>query len=236
VLRGFFSWCVERHLADRDPTADLEPAHVPSKPPEHLTVAGLRKLLDTMATDATLKRARGKVAGREVVWLADVVELAVYTGLRRGELERLRWRDVDLDALLLYVRNTARGQTKTRSERAIPLVPQAAALLQRLQGERTSEDGDAPILTSPHGGPISARVASAAFKTYVVKAGLDGITFHSLRKTTATWLASAGVPMQITQRVLGHTTVTTTERHYADVWTDDVRRELERAFSRTIPL
>ncbi|MFQ5572014.1 MAG: tyrosine-type recombinase/integrase [Rhodothermales bacterium] len=49
--------------------------------------------------------------------------MAVYTGLRAGELVNLRWEHIDLDNQSLLVRNTDDFKTKTRRERIVPLVP-----------------------------------------------------------------------------------------------------------------
>ncbi len=61
------------------------------------------------------------------------IALAVTTGMRRGELLALRWEDVDLEAGTVWVRNTESHLTKSRKNRVLGLLPEAAALLGQLR-------------------------------------------------------------------------------------------------------
>jgi integrase len=248
ALLAFFAWCIEAGLCETNPAAATERPGKVRRPPEHLTPDQFRRLLAEIRSDAALKRALGRAGrpgGRAVVWLADAVELAVYTGLREGELVRLRWRDVELAGgadgrtASVRVRHTARGKAKTEgSVGDVPLVSPAVALLRRLHDERADEDPDGPVLASPAPGPdgrprpMSVTTLQKRFKHYAARVGVDAdVHVHSLRKTTATWLASQGVPMQVIQRVLRHSNVQVTSGAYAGVWDDSVRREVERAFA-----
>jgi integrase len=238
-FRAFFDWCVAEGYADHNPAAAVPLPRIPKKSIKHLEPAEFDHLLKTIRTEHAVQSAAGTLwAPRLVVWLADVVELAVYTGLRRGELIRLRWRDVALKAEAgptLYVRNTARGKTKSGNERPVPLVPPAVELLRRLEAARTNEDPDAPVLLSPDDRrgekPISGDTLSRTFKSAVRLAGLDeALSPHSLRKTCGTWLLNRGVEMAVVQRILGHAKLATTEGSYAQVWDRTVREQLDRAF------
>jgi len=68
-------------------------------------------------------------------------------------------------------------------------------------------------------------------------AGLHGVTPHTLRHTSATWMAQAGVPLWIIAKYLGHTTSRTTERVYAHhnpTFLLEAKQALERPSSKTI--
>ena len=243
LLRPFFDWCVSRGYADTNPAAGIEAPRLARKPVSYLEPAEFERLVGEVRKDYNVKSTLGKLHvpnPRQILWLADVFELAVYTGLRRGELVRLRWRDIAIDAQAgptLYVRNTAKGQTKTGDERPVPLVAPAVELLQRLAAERPNEDRDSPVLLSPdwrHGPkPIVGGSAASGFRTYADAAGIaPELSFHSLRKTCATWLLNSGVEMAVVQRILGHSSLKTTESVYATVLDRTVRTQMESAFGQ----
>jgi len=139
-----------------------------------------------------------------------MIQVAVCTGLRRGELLRLRWQDIDLSNAVLYVRNRGTERTKSGDERAVLLAGDALDVLQRLQN-----DGGPEFVDSSER-PIKADRVSRRFKFYVRKAKLrdrNRLKFHSLRHTTGSWLAMKGVPMRVIQGILGHSSVQVTEQY-----------------------
>lgn len=233
-LRAFLSWCVDERLIDANPAHAVQRPKAPPRPPiDHLTPEELEHLLATVDADVAAKQARRLLRGpyaRQLVWIKDVIVFAAGTGLRLGELRRLRWQDIDRARRVLYVRNTELGETKTGEERSVPIVSFVAEVLDRQAALRANEDPAGTVFVSPRGGPLSAETTSRLFRKYRRLAGLpEGISFHSLRKTTGTWLASRGVPMQVIQRVLGHANVAITSTTYADVWQETLHREVERA-------
>ena len=241
AVRQFFAWCIEAKLAETNPADDVRRPDLGAESGviEHLRPEQFSRLLALIraeaARTAAMRERRGNAA-TSVVWLIDVVEMAAYTGLRLGELHRLRWQDVDLEGRTLYVRNTARGKTKTGRERAVPLVGPAVGVLRRLEAARVDEAGATPVLLSPARTdglrPFSKEVASRRFREFVRLSGLPvTIHFHSLRKTFATWLASTGVQMQHVQQALGHANLRTTAELYASVWDESTRAEMDRAFA-----
>jgi integrase len=137
--------------------------------------------------------------------------LAISTGLRRGELLGLRWKDVELERGTLrvgraLVREAGRhvlGETKTRrGRRQINLTPQAVNALkahrkyqleQRMRFSDLYEDHDLIFATSV-GTPINPEnLVKRSFKPLLKKAGLPEIRFHDLRPTCATLLLGRGV-------------------------------------------
>jgi len=148
--------------------------------------------------------------------------MAAMTGLRKGELVALRWRDVDWTALRVRVRqNYTRGQFGTpksrRSTRSVPLADELAGQLDRLyKASRWTGDGD---LVFAH--PITGQVQPKANITRRLRralkdAGLDDShRFHDLRHTFGTRMAAAGVPLRTIQEWMGHRDLTTTQI-YAD--------------------
>lgn len=162
-------------------------------------------------------------------------DLALRTGLRKGELLGLRWDDVDLDGGTAVIRRTMQRTktgglitlpTKTRaSERRIALPAECLRTLeqhrrqQRHECEATAgkwtETGY--VFTTPRGTPLEPSNLTRAFNTLLDKAGLRRIRFHDIRHTTATLLLEQGVELVVIKELLGHAHIGVTATVYAHV-------------------
>ena len=139
--------------------------------------------------------------------------VAAGSGLRRAELIRLRWADVDPERGLLLVR---RARTKTRaSARALRLPTSAVAALRAhraRQNERRLQFGGAwhdggHVFDRGDGRPLSPRTVDGAFARETKRAGLPPIRLHDLRHGYATMLGRARVPVKTISAMLGHANV-----------------------------
>lgn len=172
--------------------------------------------------------------------LGPIYQLALSTGMRRGELLALRWREVDLEAgrlsvvaSMIWKQGAPRyTEPKTRrSRRQIALAPQMVAALrehrhrQRLwqvaagpawQGERYGD----PVFSDELGFPLRQRRLQADFKRWLVAAGIAEMRFHDLRHTCATLLLAQQVNPKIVSEMLGHATVSMTLDRYSHVLPD----------------
>jgi integrase len=147
---------------------------------------------------------------------------AAMTGLRKGELVALRWRDVDWSASRVRVRqNYVRGEFGTpkskRSTRSVPMADEVAGELERLfQQSRWPADDDLVFAHPATGGPLAKANITRRMRAALNAAGLDtGHCFHDLRHTFGTRMAAAGVPMRTLQEWMGHRDLATTQI-YAD--------------------
>ena len=168
--------------------------------------------------------------------LEAVVAVAVSTGLRRGELLALRWRDVDLDAGVLrvvgtlqrdYNRKLVISEPKTaRSRRQVELSTLAIDALRThranqhatrlLLGEEWA-DHDL-VFPNPVGKPQDgSHLLLGQFVPLLERAGLPRIRLHDLRHTAATLLLARGIHPKIVSEMLGHTTVGITLDLYSHV-------------------
>jgi integrase len=155
---------------------------------------------------------------------AAAFELAILTGLRRGELLALRWQDIDLDRGILTVRQTMIDRSGTlsfstpkthRSRRSVDLSSSAVALLKahrRDQAEERLVLGPAwhrsdLVFTSELGTPVHPRNRFRAFRQAMKVAGVTVIRFHALRHSHATLLFKADVHPKVVSERLGHATV-----------------------------
>lgn len=117
ILRKLFNVAVRWGLMERSPAAGVGRRRVPEKPVVHLEPAEARRLVE--AARRTSENARN--AATDAVYLFPMVVLALRCGLRRSELFRLRWRDIDTERRELWVRNSAAGNTKSGQERVVHL-------------------------------------------------------------------------------------------------------------------
>ncbi len=148
--------------------------------------------------ESLLAAARGRV---RAPWLANFIELALMTGMRRGELLHLEWRRVDLRQWLIYF--DAPQQQKSRKLGSIPMNRRARETLLRLAGFRASHCPASPWVFSDRKGQRIESVKKS-FSTARQIVGLEDFHIHDLRHTCAAWLVQAGVPLLEVSKVLRH--------------------------------
>jgi integrase len=147
-----------------------------------------------------------------------VILTAAMTGMRRGELLGLRWRDVDWKARKVrVVRTYVAGKQDTpkseASRRAVPLANRLATELRALRASTPYDADDDPVFTHPYGTgrPLDGSAVYKAFKRGVDAAGVRDVRFHDLRHTFGTIMAaSPNVSMRTLQGWLGHSDPATT--------------------------
>jgi integrase len=137
--------------------------------------------------------------------------LAVFRGMRMGELYGLRWCDVDLDRKVIVVRrNYERDFPKDKEPRWVPLDNHLARILKQWCAVCPSkefvfpfENGEARLYPKPPRG----------FEAHLKAAGCPRVRFHDLRHTAASLMVMAGASLQSVQAILGHSTIAMTERY-----------------------
>ncbi len=159
----------------------------------------------------------------------------LYTGLRRGELLALRWRNLDLDSGALTVVETAYKlgngeyrikEPKTAQSRRTVTLP--SSLVELFKVYMTDQEllriqlgislnADDFVFIRPDGSPINPSAVSLAFLRIIKKAGLRGIRVHDLRHTHATLMLKAGVHPKVVSERLGHANIGITLDIYSHV-------------------
>lgn len=163
-----------------------------------------------------------------------MVEMLMFTGLRRGELLGLEWSDIDFDnkviqvcrsSLYLSDKGIFEDETKTAgSNRAIKVTQgvidllneqRTAQTIQRLKmGDRWQNSNK--IFTAVEGNSLNPTFLTSKFRIFRNKhKDLGEISIHGLRHTNATLQIAAGVPLTTVAHRLGHTNASTTTKIYA---------------------
>ncbi len=145
---------------------------------------------------------------------------AAFTGLRRGEVLALRWRDVDFTGSTIRVRASyAAGHLTTPKSgkvRAVPMAPDVASALARL-GDRERYTGDDDFVFAGEAGlPLDGDALSSRYRDALARAGLRPLRFHDLRHTFGTRMI-AKADIRRVQEWMGHADIQTTMKylHYA---------------------
>lgn len=150
----------------------------------YLTIEELRKLVDTVCEYPNIKRA---------------FLFSCLTGLRRSDVIRLTWRDVQQQGEFTRI---IFKQKKTSGQEYLDITPQAAELM----GERGLPDEQ--IFTDIH----SPSCTNEAIKRWVLRAGIDKeITFHCGRHTFAVMMLDLGTDIYTVSKLLGHRELSTTQ-------------------------
>lgn len=133
------------------------------------------------------------------VWLKPVVQIALATGMRRGEILGLEWSKIDLDRRIAHL---VAGATKTNKSRTVPLSPAAIEVLRSL-----------PRSIGGKVFPIGWSGFGHTFARACTKWGLEDLTFHDLRHEATTRLFEQGLEMQEVAAITGHQTLQMLKRY-----------------------
>ena len=169
-------------------------------------------------TRPALSPGETQARAREDVQDAELVRVAAYAGLRRGELVALRWREVDFPGRKIVVRRALSGDTelrstKSRRAREVPLPDQAAAALDRLSRRDEFIGPDDYVFANRLGRRLDPSALRRRFERSRDAAGLEPLRFHDLRHTYGSLLVAGGIDLASVKAAMGHSRITTTERY-----------------------
>jgi integrase len=131
--------------------------------------------------------------------LKAMIILAIDSGLRRGEIFKISWKDIDFDNGIIRVLGT---HTKTERERLAPLSERARIELEKLKEISSGEN------------PFPLKDIKRSFATAKKLAKINDLHFHDLRRTAITRWIQQGTPLALAGKLGGHTQLQTTMKHY----------------------
>jgi integrase len=172
--------------------------------------------------------------------------LAIFTGMRRGELLGIKWEDLDLNKGTLSIRRTysrgkrgswAVGAPKTKSSNRQVALPRL--LVEGLRSQRTHQlelrrqlgadyHDQGFVFTNRQGNPLHVNALMRRFRQLTQAAGLPALRFHDLRHTSATMSLSQGTHPKIVQERLGHSSISMTMDLYSHVSMQLGREEADK--------
>ena len=165
-----------------------------------------QRLLDALEDHAGdvqgAKRSGGYRVGTRNPWMRPLVQFAIETAARRGELLKLTWANVNIEKRTATLRDTKDPKGRIR-ERTVPLSSRAVAILAALpRGE------DARVF------PTSAKAAQKAWERACARAGIVGLHFHDLRHEAASRLGEKLSNVLELAAVTGHMDLRSLKRYY----------------------
>lgn len=171
-----------------------------------------------------------------------LIQLAIFTGARRGELVALKFSDVDFQQSKITIERAAvkvKGEEtiikppKDYEVRTVTVNKSCIELIQALQFEKAQErqklgsqwQGDDWIFTQWNGEIMNPQTPTKQFSKFLNKYHLKHRKFHSLRRTSATLLLYGGVNIKQVQGHLGHGDIETTNKYLHIIEEADIEAE-----------
>jgi site-specific recombinase XerD len=139
----------------------------------------------------------------------EIIRLAAFTGLRRGELVALRWRDIDFHRRTVTVQRSLSGSeeansTKSRRARHVPMPNQAKAALERLLARADFTSPDDYVFVNRYRRRIDPSALRRRYERARDAEHLEPLRFHDLRHTYGSLLVGAGVDLVSVKAAMGH--------------------------------
>lgn len=220
VLRLVIDGAVRDGLIRRNPVAVIKPPSIPAHEARFLSTDEVVRLLD--AANGTRYRP--------------VLTFIAATGVRKGEALALSWADIDFDGALIRIRGTlsrvgghlvVTSPKTSHSRRVLPLTPGMAALL---SAQRMAQEHDRVnahnlwqergfVFATETGAALDPRNVLRGLTTAATKAGLMGVSVHTLRHSAATAMLESGVHLKAVSELLGHSDIRITGDVYGHVST-----------------
>jgi len=205
AVRSLFRHAVATGRALHNPARSIPTPRMEKTLPRHLRPGEVEDAID----------AAGERDGEQGRRDAALVELLYASGLRVAELVSLDWGHVDLKGRVLRVVG------KGTRERMVPFGRAAEAALRRwletwegVRARAGSADGDEPLFLNHRGGRLTDRSVRRVLDGAVQRAALRrGVHPHALRHTFATHMLEAGADLRSIQELLGHASLSTTQRY-----------------------
>ncbi len=193
ALRTFYRWLLQTGTVERSVADGLQPPRIGRRLPRVLSEPQADWLLDEAQPLSARDRA--------------ILEVLYGAGIRVGELCALDVGDVDLKTGIVRVRRGKGGK-----ERRVPMGPPAVEALAAWLDERGAS-AEVALFLNARGARISDRSVRRMVDKAGLASGVPGLHPHALRHSFATHLLDAGADLRGIQELLGHSSLSTTQRY-----------------------
>ncbi len=185
-LRAMFNKAIEWEFFDgRNPASKIRFYKLDNKRLRFLEKEEIKRLLDNCEGH-----------------LKDMIEFAINTGMRKGEIFNLKWQDIDWNNGLIHLL-----VTKNNEKREIPMNETVRNILIRVK-----KNPDSPYVFSSFNGKAFVDIKHS-FYTALAKSGIENFRWHDLRHTFASHLVMSGVDLLTVKELLGHKKIEMTLRY-----------------------
>jgi integrase/recombinase XerD len=212
AVRGMHAFLLAQGLVDADPAREVVPPSPPKRLPKAIALVEVERLLD----------AAGPAPGSAVALAADpralrdraLLEFLYGTGARISEATGL-----DVDELQLDEDPVVRLVGKGDKQRVVPVGSYAMSALEAylvrarpvLAAAARRVSAVPAVFLNARGGRLTRQGAWGVLRTAADRAGIDGVSPHTLRHSFATHMLDGGADIRVVQELLGHASVTTTQ-------------------------
>jgi integrase len=232
-LRAILNFAVSRGLLAESPMKGLKPFRDPYKETaaakiRYYTKEEFTAFLEA-AKDAAKKRGDLRTWGIYMFFM-----LAVYTGARKGEINALRWTDIEKDRIHIRrsvtqkVKGEAWVETPPKTQTSVRTVQMPGQLRDALAAHRKRQEGadgwNERYFVCGGENPIPDTTLENANIAYGKAAGVKHITIHEFRHTHASLLCNAGINVKEVARRLGHADAEITLKTYAHLYPQEEER------------
>jgi integrase len=192
ALRIILARAVEWEVIPANPAAGVKPLGQPERPDRYLFAEEYKALQDHYP--------------KAKPWVGAMVETAIHTGLRRGELLLLDWeKHVDLPRRVIHL---AGGVRKNRKGLTVPINADLAQVLAALpRATKTTR------VFHEKGQPVTLQQLRDQWEKLRVAAKLENYRWHDHRHTAASWMVMRGVPLYEVGAILGHSNPRITQKY-----------------------
>ncbi|HJY80493.1 MAG TPA: tyrosine recombinase XerC [Candidatus Binatia bacterium] len=229
AIKSFLRFLLREEIIERDPTLLIGSPKKDQPLPTYLPIDDMFRLLDAPPLDTpTGLRDRA------------ILEVLYSCGLRVSELVGLDWNEIDVNLEVVRVRG------KGNKERIVPIGRKALEALDRYRVQipalvvpkrryalpSTSSSASLPVFLNTHGERLTTRSVARLVAEYARDCGIALKTSpHALRHTFATHLLDAGADLRAIQELLGHSSLSTTQK-YTHVNLDRLMQVYDKAHPR----
>jgi integrase/recombinase XerC len=200
AIRTFFKWLVREGIVEANPARAVATPKREKHLPAVMQTSDVALLIEQPDLESTL-------GIRDAAWM----ELMYASGLRISEVVGIDLDDLELRSRLVKVHG------KGSKERIVPFGSKAEAALRAYLGKRselTDDPEEQALFVNYRGGRITTRSVRRLFDGYLRKASLRaGISPHTMRHSFATHLLNAGADLRAIQELLGHASLSTTQKY-----------------------
>lgn len=193
----FLNWLYENEYIEKNPADRFKFPRVEPQPIEPLTSDEVEKVDECFNPDS-------KLGSRNLAF----VHLLLDEGMRSGEVQRLKMKDINFTENYIVIRNSKYGKG-----RMLPLAGKARSfLLEYFRLNDQPADADYVFHTNK-GEPLSENAIKCVFQRLKVKSGVTRIYPHLLRHTFATSFILGGGSVEVLRIYMGHSSIDTTQRY-----------------------